>query len=437
MSWNNKYNIDIKGNDFNVKIPSLKLDTNVISGTPELCKETCVAAAGCSGFVYNKNENKCYLKNTNPVKTYSVFDRTDYSSKDISVQLGTPETCKLRCDGMDNCNGFVLKGDGNCYFKDNSVLGNPPVYSVESKYYYNNGNGLNGPAMRTYNVYDTIDYPGGDIKNYKSDDINICKKDCDSLQNVDGSSKCKGVLFNGSFCYLKDYTIEKPLYNKDWKFHYTGAPPPPLSASIIANNTPKNIYYQCIKNNTRIDEWNDNGGNGGLYGESFNGATTKCNQWVGNCNNQCKAMSVDNSLAGVVMFKNNSKCLDKNAPNNNPYLGNCDKGNLHQYWKLNNIGQIVSMKNGKCLDGNNIGQTYMNNCFDTTNPNPHQQWVYLQDDNTIRNIVNTSKCLNNNLNFSDCNYTDANQKWIPQSTGIGKILGFNSMHIAGNVQGLN
>jgi hypothetical protein len=430
----NNSSTDMIGNDFNLKIKAINLDTNVISGSSQICKDTCAAAAGCSGFVLK--DNKCDLKNTNPARTYSIFDRTDYTSKDISVQPGTPDTCKLRCDSMDDCSGFVLKGDGNCYFKDSTVLRNTPVYSPGSKYYYNNASGLIGPAMREYKKYDKTDYPGYDIKNYDATDLNICKKDCDSLRNADGTSSCKGITFNGSHCYLKDNTIQVPGYNKDWDFYYTGIAPPPVPAITIANNTPQNVYYQCIKNNTRMDAYNDNGKNGGMYGESFNGATTKCNQWIGACEGVCKAMPVDNSLASVVMLKNNGLCLDKNAPGNNPYIGNCSKGNMNQYWKINSAGQIVNMLNGQCLDGNNIGQIYMNNCFeDVSTPNKHQQWVYSPGDSSIRNMINTSKCLNNNLNFSDCNSSDNNQKWTLQSTDIGKILGFNGMHISGNVQG--
>lgn len=120
------------------------------NSNPSECKKICDNTPNCNGFI--TNGSLCVFK-TKDVKTPSISYGYDYyytgfipnkitetpnpvQKRDYSIMKNTeykhqsniserhmtnPEECKIICDGIDNCNGFITK-DSSCFFKTNEQI---------------------------------------------------------------------------------------------------------------------------------------------------------------------------------------------------------------------------------------------------------------------------------------------------------------------------
>lgn len=255
-----------------------------------------------------------------------------------------------------------------------------------------------------------------------------CQKECNTTE------KCTGFVTNRrDFCWLKGADVGEPEFNSELDYYYTGYTP---------EGPAYEGYYQCVKNNVRQDNWNDDGQNGGLRNWKRSDATNKCNEqdypaWafggnvakVGNCYGDCKAVPVSESPVGVIMIQNlgNNGCLDSGGQGPSYINNNCQpannfryyksqpwrvgasvlksgEGNLHQYWKHNMLGQLVNIQNGYCLESDGR----LRDCS-IRDVNNNQVWV-LAKDKTLRNLSDTNKCFNGS-NLVECDSEDKSQKW--------------------------
>ena len=189
----------------------------------------------CTGFTLEKDM---------PLKrNYSMYKNTDYKNQgDISDKYNTnPEECKIVCDNIQNCSGFVTNG-GACFFKSKDV--NNPSSLQGYDYYYtgftpkplvtctsdgtwsaltvNVGEvitrgtetarckadgswDMSSIPARTYSIIKNTDYKNqGDISEKYNTNPEECKTACNNMEN------CGGFVTNGNACFFKTKNVTNP-----------------------------------------------------------------------------------------------------------------------------------------------------------------------------------------------------------------------------------
>ena len=190
---------------------------------------------------------------TTPMKrTYSMYKNTDYKNQgDISDKYNTnPEECKIVCDNIQNCSGFVTNG-GACFFKSKDV--NNPSSLQGYDYYYtgftpkplvtctsdgtwsaltvNVGEvitrgtetarckadgswDMSSIPARTYSIIKNTDYKNqGDISEKYNTNPEECKTACNNMEN------CGGFVTNGNACFFKTKNVTNPSFLQGFDYY--------------------------------------------------------------------------------------------------------------------------------------------------------------------------------------------------------------------------
>lgn len=145
------YGCALEGMSENGKEYVLEPDTNYSSGdvpngnfpnsTVDQCTEKCNSDPTCKGYVFNTNDNKCWLKASFGTRSdfpggqtyfkvpdnYTFEPGIDYggNDKDGSKKATNPEACSAACSKDPACKGFVFdprNKANNCWLK--SAMGN-------------------------------------------------------------------------------------------------------------------------------------------------------------------------------------------------------------------------------------------------------------------------------------------------------------------------
>jgi hypothetical protein len=123
----------------------------------EICSKNCNNNNNCVGFVWDANTRSCdlksnlaptssdvpgkemYYKNNNIPQNYSYLPGVERKDADIgkSMRGVSPNDCKVRCDSMSDCRGFIYNtNDSECWMKNDVI--NKRTYRPDTTLYVKN-----------------------------------------------------------------------------------------------------------------------------------------------------------------------------------------------------------------------------------------------------------------------------------------------------------
>ena len=197
-------------------------------------------------MIKNKFDDQLIIRPSNNTEkdTYERFDAVDSGYKktpnvdypgqgDMGEMGGNVQTCQTACDVKSNCTGFIINNDNtHCWLKDRNIPF--PIYNANYSFYTK----PQAPS-RTYQMYPNTDYPlQGSITDIGSNAKN-CQTVCDKTPN------CTGFVMDNedTHCWLKNNTVNTPIYDKKFKYYYSGTAQtdPPLSPNIQSTSPSSRI----------------------------------------------------------------------------------------------------------------------------------------------------------------------------------------------------